>query len=158
MNAKRRILYRLGAIVLLLLVAGAMFIIGRGHTVYFDNKAVEYNGQTYTTPYKVVINVNGKQAAKLYDTERGSAICIGQKFTMDLEITKDKGGSEETTSITLQLPYNMDGILLNLPALLAGLPEDAYLSEFIIAVEPVPEEEITPDDLTLPEEGATDVG
>ena len=154
---KRRILYRLGAVVLLLLVAGAMFIVGRGHTVYFDNKSIEYNGQTYLAPYKVVVNVDGEQAAKLYDKERGSAVCIGQKFEMSLEVTKDKGGREETTSITLQLPYNMDGILINLPALLEGFPQEAYLSEFIITAEPVPEEEVVPDDLALPEE-ATDIG
>ena len=33
----------------------------------------------------------------------------------------------------------MDGIAVNLPAYLAGLPEEAYLSEFQIAEE-VPEE------------------
>ena len=31
-----------------------MMVIGRGHTVYIDNKSIDYNGQTYTTPYKVV--------------------------------------------------------------------------------------------------------
>jgi len=157
MNAKRKILYRAGAIVILLLIAGVMLIIGRGHTVYFDNKAIEFGGQTYTSPYKVVVNVNGEQAAKLYDTERGSAICIGQRFNMSLEVTKDKGGSEETTSITLQLPYNMDGILINMPALLAGLPEEAYLSEFITAPIEPEDEEIVPDDFTLPED-SVDVG
>ena len=153
MNAKRKILYRAGAIVLLLLIAGAMFIVGRGHTVYLDNKAIEFGGQTYTSPYKVVVNVDGEQAAKLYDKERGKAICIGQKFTMSLEVTKDKGGNEETTSITLQLPYNMDGIIINLPAILAGLPEEAYLSEFIAAPsEPEAEEEIITDEFALPED------
>ncbi len=152
MNAKRKILFRAGAIAILLLIAGAMFIIGRGHTVYLDNKAMEYNGQTYDSPYKIVAFVKGEQVAKLYDKERGMATCIGQKFTMSLEITQDKGGDEQTTSITLQLPYNMDGIIINLPALLAGLPEEAYLSQFISApVEPAPEEpEIVTEDFILP--------
>ena len=152
MNAKRKFLFRAGAIVILLLIAGAMLIVGRGHTVFLDNKAIDYNGQTYTTPYKVVVNVNGEQAAKLYDTERGKAICIGQKFTMSLEITQTKGGNEETKSITIPLPYNMDGIIINLPALLAGLPEEAYLSEFISAPVETEEVEAPPDDLTLPED------
>lgn len=154
MNNTRKLLFRAGAILLLLLIAGAMFIIGRGHTVYLDNKAIEYNGQTYATPYKVVVSVDGEQVAKLYDKERGKAICIGQKFTMSLEITETKGGSEETTSLTLRLPYNMDGIIINLPALLAGLPQEAYLSEFIIAPSEteVVDEEPVPDDFGLPEE------
>ncbi|HMM31470.1 MAG TPA: hypothetical protein PKB13_06795 [Clostridia bacterium] len=152
MNAKRKFLFRAGAIVILLLIAGAMFIVGRGHTVFFDNKAIEYNGQTYAAPYKVVVIVDSEQAAKLYDKERGKAICIGQKFTMSLEITKVKGGNEETSTITLDLPYNMDGIIINMPALLAGLPEEAYLSEFISAPVETEEEEVVPDDLTLPED------
>lgn len=134
MNVKRTTLFRLGAILLLLVIAGIMMVIGRGHTVYIDNKSLEYNGQTYTTPYKVVITVDGEQVAKLRDKERGMATCIGQKINMTLEITKEKGGDEETINVTIPLPYNMDGIAINLPAYLAGLPEEAYLSEFQIAV------------------------
>lgn len=151
MSKMRRFLFRAGAVLLLLLIAGLMFIIGRGHTIYLDNKTVEYNGQSYDSPYKVVVKVGGEQVAKLYAKERGKTINIGQKFSMDLEITETKGGSEETTSITLRLPYNMDGIIVNLPALLAGLPEDAYLSEFItVPVDEVIEEPVT-DEFGLPE-------
>lgn len=152
MSATRKLLFRAGAIAILLLIAGTMFIIGRGHTVYLDNKAIEYNGQTYAAPYKVVAFVKGEQIAKLYDKERGMATCIGPKFTMSLEITQDKGGDEQTTTITLRLPQNMDGIIINLPALLAGLPEEAYQSQFIVApVEPAPEDdEIVTEDFILP--------
>ncbi len=151
MNAKRKFLFRAGAIAILLLIAGAMFIVGRGHTVFLDNKALDYNGQTYPSPYKVVVYVNGEQAAKLYDKERGKAICIGQKFTMSLEITKEKGGSMETAAVTIDLPHNMDGIIINLPALLADLPKEAYLTEFISA-SPEPEaEDIVTDEFSIPE-------
>ena len=132
---KRTFLFRAGAILLLLIIAGIMMVIGRGHTVYIDNKSLDYNGQTYSTPYKVVVFVDGEQVAKLRDKERGMATCIGQKFNMTLEITQEKGGSEETVNVALYLPHHMDGIAINLPAYLAGLPEDAYLSEFQIAVE-----------------------
>lgn len=135
MKAKRIILFRIGAVVLLLIIAGIMMVIGRGHTVYMDNKSLEYNGQTYTTPYKVVVYVDGEQVAKLRDKERGMATCIGQKITMTLEITQEKGGSEETRTVTIPVPYSMDGVAINLPGYLAGLPEEAYLSEFQIQVE-----------------------
>ena len=139
MKKKRTILFRVGAVLLLLIIAGFMMLIGRGHTVYIDNKSFDYNGQTYTTPNKVEVFVDGEQVAKLRDKERGMATCIGQKFNMTLEITQEKGGTEETVNVTLDLPYHMDGIAVNLPAYLAGLPEEAYLSEFQIAEE-VPEE------------------
>jgi cytochrome c biogenesis protein ResB len=154
LKSKRIILFRAGAILLLLIIAGIMMIIGRGHTVYIDNKSLEYNGQTYTTPYKVVVTVDGEQVAKLRDKERGMATCIGQKFTMDLEITQEKGGSEETQTVTVKLPYNMDGIAFNLPAYLAGLPEEVYLSEFKIET---PESEEPSDEAPLDEFNLGDI-
>lgn len=141
-TSNRRLIFQLAAVVVLIVIAYAMTIIGRGHTVYLDNKKLEYNGKTYDTPYKVVVFVDGEQVAKLYDRERGSATCIGQKFTVTLEITEKKGGSETTQTYTIPLPKNMDGIIINLPAYLAGLGEDAYLTEFI----PSPDAEIVEED------------
>ncbi|MEG1651147.1 MAG: DUF6672 family protein [Oscillospiraceae bacterium] len=143
MKNKRSILFRVGAVVLLLAIAGVMMIIGRGHTVYIDNKAIDYNGQSYTAPYKAVLSSKGEQFAKLYNNERGMTTCIGQKFTMTLEITQKKGGKEETSTVSLTLPYNMDNIAINLPAFLAGLPEEAYLSTF----QPLVEEPEEPEEL-----------
>ncbi len=131
MKNSRRLLVRLVALLVVIGIAACMMVIGRGHTVYFDNKSLEWEGTTYETPYKVVVFVNGEQAAKLYDKERGMATWIGQDFKMDLEVTEVKKGEEVTTSYSLKLPYNMDGIVINLPAYMAGLPEEAYLSEFI---------------------------
>lgn len=152
MSIKRKMLFRVCAVVLVLLLAAAMFIIGRGHTVYLDSKTIEYNGQTYSPPYKTVVFVDGEQIAKLYNKERGMSVCIGPKFTMSLEVTQTKGGEAETISLTVPLPQSMDGIILNLPALLAGLPEEAYLSEFIIApAKSEEDEEIITDEFGLPE-------
>ena len=52
---KRTLFFRLGAIAILLAIAAVMMVIGRGHTVYFDNKKLEVNGETYDTPYKVCV-------------------------------------------------------------------------------------------------------
>ncbi len=141
MKSKRSLLFKVGAILLLLVIAALMMIIGRGHTIYLDNKSIDYDGKTYETPYKVVVLDGEEQLAKLYDGERGMTTCIGQKFTITLEITQTKGGSEEIVPVTLTLPYNIDGIIINLPAYLAGLPEEAYYSEFISTPEEVEETE-----------------
>ncbi len=149
MKSKRTLFFRIGAVVILLAIAAVMMVVGRGHTVYFDNKTLEYDGQTYETPYKVVVFVGGEQVAKLYNKERGMATCIGQNFEMTLEITQEKGGDEVTETYQLTLPYNMDGIVINLPGYLAGLGEDAYLTQFVpVATEESSseDEELTPGD------------
>ena len=147
MSKTRRWIFRIAAVVLLVAIAGAMMVIGRGHTIYVDNRSVEYNGQTYETPYKVTVYVKNEQIAKLYDSERGMSTWIGQNFKMTLEVMEEKGGDEVLQTIQLNLPYNMDGIIVNIPAVLAGLPEEAWLTEFI----PTPTKE--EDEEEVPGEG-----
>ena len=144
MNKTRRLLFRLGTLIILLAIAGCMMVVGRGHTVYLDNKTLEYNGQSYPALYKIEIEKDGEKIAKLSKRERGKATNIGQSFEVTLHITKEKKGAEETQVIQLKLPYSMDGIILNLPGYLQGLPEEAYLSEFISTAETEPVEEETP--------------
>lgn len=148
---KRSILIKLAAVVLVLAIAGVMFVIGRGHTVYFDNKTLELNGESYPALQKVVVKVAGEKDAKLAKRERGMAKCMGQNFKMTLEVTKAKGDDPVTYDVKLKLPYGMDGIVINLPGYLAGLPESDYMSEFVsMATEDTAEdEEIVTDEFGL---------
>ena len=155
MKSKRRFFFCILAVLILVAVAGTMMVIGRGHTIYFDNKTIEdYNGQEYKAANRVVVFVKGEEVAMLDARERGTAIWLGQSFEMTLEVTQEKGGEPETRTIQLKLPYDMDGIIINLPAVLAGLPEEAWLSEFVPAVvEEEPEEPVTDeDDLLMTDE------
>ena len=134
MKSRRQLLFRAGALLIVLLIAAAMFVIGRGHTVYFDNKTIEVNGQTYEAFHKVEVFVKGEKVAKLGKRDRGMAETMGQKFEMTLEVTEEKGKDPDTYGGTLNLPYNMDGILINIPAMLNGLTEADFLSELEIAL------------------------
>lgn len=145
MSNKRRLAFRICAILALILISACMMVIGRGHTVYLDNKNLEYEGVTYEAPYKVTVTVRGEQVAKLYVKERGSATNIGQNFTMTLKIMEKKGGDETVSTYHVKLPYGMDGVVVNLPGYLAGLPEDAWLSEFVSLIPESAEEEEIPD-------------
>ena len=134
MKNRRQLLFRAGTLLLVLVLAAAMFVIGRGHTVYFDNKTAEYGGQEYPAFHHVDVIVDGVKAAKLDKRDRGMTDTMGQNFTMTLEITDEKGAEPHAHKVSLRLPYGMDGILINLPELMAGLPEEAWLSELEIAV------------------------
>ena len=146
MNKTKTLLIRIITVVFFVALAVLMYFLGRGHTVYIDNKKLEYNGETYDTPYKVCVYVNDERVAKLYDKERGMATWIGQNFEMTLEITQEKGGDETTETYQITLPYNMDGIVINIPGFLAGLDQDAYITQFV----PVATEETTTEDEALP--------
>lgn len=144
----KRLVVRLVAVLAILALAVGMFIIGRGHTVYFDNKEIEYNGKTYGTKYSVEVLVKGEKVAKLKDGDRGMANTMGQNFSMELLVKEEKEGNAQKMKVGLPLPYNMDGIIINLPALMAGLPSDAYMSEFI----PVPSDEELQDEEVVTDE------
>ena len=141
----RRLLFRLGPVLVLICSCVVMMIIGRGHTVYFDNKKLDHEGITYDCPYKVKVLVKGEQVANLKAKERGMATTIGQDFEMTLKITQEKGSDEVEETYSLKLPYNLDGIVVNLPAYLAGLPEEVWMSEFVpVATSSDAEEEEVP--------------
>lgn len=150
MKDKKRFFIRLATVLVLIGIAVLMYFLGRGHTVYFDNKKLEYDGVTYDTPYKVEVYVGGERVAKLYDKERGSSICIGANFKMELKVTQEKGGTETEETYSIKLPYDKDGVIVNLPGLMAGLPEDAWMSEFISTEEAQPEdEEVVTDEFSM---------
>ena len=154
MKNKRRLLFRAAAIVIVLAVAAVMFVIGRGHTVYFDNKETSYNGQAVEPFYKVVVTVGDQKPAKLSAGDRGMGEVMGQKLSMTVEITDSEGASPHAHKVNMSVPYNMDGITINIPALMAGMPEEAYLSEFIIEVPDTgaTDEEIVTDEVDLGED------
>ena len=131
MKNTKQLLVRAAFVAVLIAIGAVMVVIGRGHTVYFDNKTLEYNGASYAAPYKVVVYVKGEQIAKLYAKERGMTTHVGQSFGMALGVTQEKGGDEQIIEVSQKLPYGMDGVIINIPGYLAGLPEEAYISEFI---------------------------
>ena len=152
MNKTRRILARVIAIAIIIGIAVWMFIIGRGHTIYFDNKALEADGQTYEPFYKIEVFVKDQSVAKLSEGDRGMVSVMGQNFDMVLHITPKKDAKKVGSAVSMKLPYNMDGIILNLPALLNGASEDVYLDEFIPApvVEDETEDFVITDEFEMP--------
>ncbi len=153
---KKTLVIRLLVLLFVLLIAASMFVIGRGHTVYFDNKTLEAAGQTFESIYSVEVLVDGERVAKLRDNERGMTTTMGQKFAMELSVKNEKGADPSRVKVTLSLPYNMDGIIINIPAMLKGQGSDVYMSEFI----PTPsEEELEEEEVVTDEtEGLMDFG
>ena len=148
MKNRRRLLFRAGAILVLVAVAAVMMVIGRGHTVYFDNKTLKTeDGQEFAAFQRAEIYVNGERAARLSKKERGMASCVGQNFSCTAEITVNKGDEPVHYDISLSLPYSVDGIVVNLPAYIAGA--DASLWQSVFVPQPTaeePEEEIPTDE------------
>lgn len=142
MKSKKTILIRLIALAAVIALAVVLFIIGRGHTIYFDNKALEVGGKSYSPYYKVEVFVNDESVAKLGEGDRGMTTTMGQKFSMVLHITPAKGEKKYGKIASLDLPYNLDGIIVNIPALLEGAEQSEYMEEFVPAADTSDDEEV----------------
>ena len=150
MMNKRQFLFRALAIILILALAALMFVVGRGHTIYFDNKDAEYEGKDYEAFYKVVVIKDKEKVAKLESDDRGMADLMGQTLTVTLEITDEKGGKSHAHKVSLPVPYSLDGIVINIPELMAGLPAEAYMTEFVpAATEQEEDEEVVIDEFEM---------
>ena len=145
MNNKRKWIIRACALLVILVIAAVMFVVGRGHTVYIDNKTLEYNGGSYSALHQVEVYVGEERLSKLGKRERTMSTTIGQSFEMKLINTVNKGDDPTETTVKISLPYSWDGIVVNIPGYLAGLPQEAWMTEFIPAPEPVSEEDEEPE-------------
>ena len=149
---KRRLLFCAGTVLVLVAIAACMMVIGRGHTMYFDNKKLDYEGRSVEAIRRINVFVNGEQVAKLSKKDRGMATFTGQSLKFSLEVIREKDGPSENYEYTVKVPYGEDGIVLNLPAMIEGLPADVYTSIFVPIATEETEEEIVTDEFGLGDE------
>ena len=133
----RRVLFISGLCAVLVAIAIYCLIIGRGHTVYFDNSNIA--GTNYNAYESIDVKYDGKKAGTLASGDRCSVTLTGQKLDVQFIYKKDANSSPVTIDSTIALPYSIDGIAINVPAYLEGAQEDIYISEYVSANESVEE-------------------
>ena len=129
---KRRIAFISGLVVILVGISIICFIVGRGHNVYFDNKSID--GTSHESYAFIDLFYKDEKVTSLGKAERAAITLTGQKITVEVKYQKKRSSKEETKVIELDIPYNMDGMVINLPAYLDGADESVYMSEFVPAV------------------------
>ncbi len=133
MKMTRSLLFKLGAIAVLLIIGAVMMVIGRGHSIYLDDKTFESGGIKYDALYRVDVSVEGspEEPQNLYARERVVYTKMGQTATINIQYMEAKGGEKKPLTVKIRIPYSMDGVVINLPALIAGEGPEVYMSEFV---------------------------
>ena len=126
---KRRLLFIAGSLLAVVAICVLCFIIGRGHTIYFDNKSIENTDHSSYSAIDLIYK--GEKVTTLAARERSSVSFTGQSVTVTLGVKKTKSSQVEEKTVTFKVPYSMDGIVINLPAYLDGADESVYMSEFV---------------------------
>ena len=140
MKNLRRVLFTSCLILILVAISVICFIVGRGHTIYFDNNALD--GTSYEAYNEINIMYDGKSAGKMIEKERLSLQVTGQKLEVEIIAKKEVDGGKKNVKFELEIPYNMDNIMINVPAYLDGASQDVYMEEFVPASEVADDDEV----------------
>ena len=113
---------RVAAIVIVIIIAVVMFIIGKQHNLYFDNKDWgDYKAYQY-----VEVKVDDQESMELARRDRDVFTVVAQGHTIYI----DAMGEEKTVKV--HIPLMMKNVLINIPALMNGESQDKWMEEFII--------------------------
>ena len=118
---------RLVAILVVILVAILMYVIGKQHNIYIDNK--DY-GSLMAFSY-VEVSVDKQEPLGLAKRDRDVFTVVNQSHKFKVE------ANGEEKEIKLKLPLNMKNVIINLPAFMAGLDQSEWMQEFIIETQSV---------------------
>ena len=129
---------RLIAILIIILVAIWMYVIGKQHNIYIDNK--DYG--SYKAFSWVDVTVDKQEPLGLAKRDRDVFTVVNQTHKFKVE------ANGETKEVKLRIPLEMKNVIINLPAFMAALDQAEWMSEFIIetvSVESQTEEIVTDD-------------
>ncbi len=121
---------RLGLIVLVILLAVFLYHFGMQHTIYVDNRTIEIDGESYRALDWAMVSVDGSESQEYSPRTRREEVVMRQKHTIHV-VYEDDDFNEVEFDASFTLPVNEKQIVLSLPALLAGLDQSQYLTEFV---------------------------
>ncbi len=113
---------RFAAIAVVILIAVLMYIIGKQHNVYIDNKDMgSYKAFSFCE-----VTMDKQETLQLAKRDRDvfTVVNQGHKFTVE--------ANGQTKTVKLSIPLQMKNVLINIPAFMAGAPQSEWMSEFII--------------------------
>lgn len=113
---------RIIAIILVILLAVVMFIIGKQHKIYFDNK----DWGPYKAYQFVEVSVDKQDSVELAKRDRDVFTVVAQGHTIYIDAMGDE------KEVKIHIPLFMKNVLINIPALMNGEDQDVWMEEFIV--------------------------
>ncbi len=121
----RRLVVRAVLIALYIGLTALVFVNGKGHTILIDNK--DSDDGVYKAFEDVRVGIDAQEDSPYSAGDRGMAVVQGQRH----RIVIDKGDGSPKIERTVQLPVNVDSVLVSLPKLVADA--QPYMQPFATA-------------------------
>ena len=131
-----RFFVRLACILLIIALAIFLYFYGKQRTVYIDNWSAEINGTRYSAEDWALVSVDGGETTEFAPRMRIGVPLRGRTHT--IKVTYDDRSYNEIELPEVEFTVEYDTSLLSIPALVAGVPVEDCISEFIIQPAPEP--------------------
>jgi hypothetical protein len=156
---RRSLVIRSSLLALILALSVWLYFAGKGHTVYFDTRAITIDGIEYRAPDTTAVSIDGGEVEEMGRAERALRTVMGPSHLFAAE---SLAGDGKAAKARIRIPVGMDEAILSVPALLAGLPPDKIVSPFAAPSAASSDEEepesVMPETDDGPSEGATPSG
>ncbi len=138
-----RFFVRLGCIVAIILLAVFLYNFGKQRTLLVDNWTTEINGTSYRAEDWAKVEVDDLGTQEYAPRMRISIPLRGRTHT--IKITYDDRSFNEFELDPIEFSLKYDTSIISVPALVAGVPVEDALREFIVEPAPVTEAEENPE-------------
>ncbi|MGH4037738.1 MAG: DUF6672 family protein [Sphaerochaeta sp.] len=121
----RRTIVRISALVVIILLAFAMFRIGKQHSILLDDKTVTVQGQEYKALDIVEVQVGKQDSVELVKRDRDVAVVTGQSHKIKVTYT-DAQWNEIELERKIKIPFDQEMIIFSVPAFIENPDDDTY--------------------------------
>jgi hypothetical protein len=124
----RSLIQRACAVFGLFALAACLFYIGKGHTLLLDTNAVTINGKELRSWASVTVVVDGEDLdSSMGRAERVMVDVSGPKHTI---VIADDADTDKKMEKTFRIPTFMKTVVVSIPAILGGAPEEHWVAPF----------------------------
>jgi hypothetical protein len=124
----RSLIQRTGVVLGLIVLAVCLFYIGKGHTLLLDTNAVIIDGKEFRSYPSAAVSVDGKKLnSSMGRAERSMVAVRGPRHTL---VVADDAGTGKKVEKTFTIPTFMDRVLVSIPAIIGGAPEEYWIAPF----------------------------
>lgn len=128
MKVKRQLFIRLGAVLVILILAIVMFVIGKQHTILVDN----FSQGDYKALDYFEVSVDGSALLDMSRMMREQFVVTGQKHNVVIQWEDEASGEMLAVSFDVKIPLMQDMVLLSVPVFMADMsqPQSVWLTPF----------------------------
>ena len=139
-----RFFVRLGCIAVIILLAVFLYSFGKQRTLLVDNWSTEINGTSYSAEDWAKVEIDDLGAQEYSPRMRISFPLRGKTHT--IKITYDDRSFNEYELDPIEFDLEYDTSIISIPALVAGVPVEDAIKEFIVEPAPVSEADANPEE------------